>query len=283
MPGRGASLPACGNSGRSARGKRGVSPVIAAVIMTSVMLTIVAIAIYYSTSLIDMNRQTMEYENAKGLLTYAATALEQVAFGTGGSRYIRFSLASTRINFEYRVETLRIKVNGVEIVEATQNPGRIVVCGGNLVTTVPRLLYPENSTPGALEYALEKLVVGPGESIVVVYENFTGAACAFLETYRVRVIYNGNISVVESGVKRNYNFYTIHVLKITFGYVGGSGVIPVVFRNIQETVVERKTTGTVMLTVELDSRQHNVQLPGRLDADGSVVIVKVTQVQVSTA
>ncbi|GEM_PF-1101427 len=282
MPGRGSSQPSGGDPGRGARRKRGISPVVAAVIMTSIMLTVVAVAIYYSTSLIGMNRQMMEYENAKGLLTYAATALEQVAFGTGGARYIRFSLASTRINFEYRVETLRVKVNGIEVAEATHNPGRIVVCGGNLVATAPRLLYPENSTLGALEHALGKLVVGPGESIVVVYENFTGAACSFLETYRVRVVYNGNISVMEEGFKRNYDFYTVHVLKMTFGYTGGSGTIPVVFRNVQEIVVERRTSSPVTLTVELGSRQYNVQLPGRLGADGSVVIVKITQVQVST-
>lgn len=261
---------------------KGISTVVATVIITGIMLTVVSVALYYSTSLIDMNKQMMEYENVKGLLTYAATALEQVAFGTGGSRYIRLGLTSTRINFETRPETLRVRINGVEVSEASFKPGRIVACGGPLVTTVPRLLYPELSTRGALEYELEKLIVGPGESIVVVYENFTGGACAFMETYRVRVIYNGNITVKEGGVSRNYNFYTVHVLKLGFGTVGGSGTIPVVFRNIRETVIERRTYSEVFLTVELGPKQCTARLPGKGDADGSVVIVKITEVEVST-
>ncbi|MEM2795403.1 MAG: hypothetical protein QXY49_06080, partial [Thermofilaceae archaeon] len=154
---------------------------------------------------------------------------------------------------------------------------------GALVTTVPRLLYPENSTYGALEHALEKLIVGPGESTVIVYENFTKGACAFMETYRVRVIYNGNITVKEEGVNRNYNFYTVHVLKLGFKTVGGSGTIPVVFRNIRETVIERRTSSQVSLTVELGPKYCTTRLPGKEDADGSIVIVKITEIEVSTA
>lgn len=262
---------------------KGISTVMATVIITGIMLTVVSVALYYSTSLIDMNKQMMEYENAKGLLTYAATALEQVAFGTGGSRYVRFSLTSTRLNFETRPETLRVRINGEEVSEASFKPGRIVACGGPLVTTVPRLLYPENSTYGALEYALGRLIVGPGESIAIVYENFTGGACAFMEAYRVRVIYNGNIRVKEEGVDRNYNFYTVHVLKLGFKAVGGSGTIPVVFRNVRETVIERKASSEVTLTVELGSKYCTARLPGKGDADGSVVIVKITEIEVSTA
>ena len=88
--------------------RRGISPVIATVILTSIMLTIVAVALYYSTSLIDLNRQTMEYEYAKEQLTYVATALDQIAFGTGGSRYVRFSLTSTGISV---VNTSKVVVN----------------------------------------------------------------------------------------------------------------------------------------------------------------------------
>lgn len=265
------------------KAKEGISTVIATVIITGIMLTVVTVALYYSTSLIDMNKQIMEYENVKGLLTYAATALEQVAFGTGGSRYVRFGLTSTRINFETRPETLRVKINNVEVSEASFKPGRIVACGGALVTTVPRLLYPENSTYGALEYALEKLIVGPGESTVVVYENFTKGACAFMETYRVRVIYNGNITVKEEGVNKNYNFYTVHILKLGFKAVGGSGTIPVVFRNVKETVIERRTSSQVSLRVELGPKYCTVSLPGKGNADGSIVIIKITEIEVSTA
>ncbi|MHB9301476.1 hypothetical protein [Thermofilum pendens] len=267
--------------------RKAISPVIAAVILTSIMLTIVSVALYYSTSLIDMNRQTMEYEYAKEQLTYAATALEQVAFGTGGSRYVRFSLTSTGISFEKASSPLSVWVWGVQGGGIQQvfsgYPLRLKVCGGPLVTTSPRLLYPES---GDLQGELKKLIVESGEPIVVVYENFSQRACAYMYT-RVRVFYNGQINVTVGGSVKRYNFFTIHVVVLKPGYLGGSGTIPVVFRNVGLNVTEYKFDGSSDLAVlaEQGTLQQQVKLPRAPEgapADGLVVVVKVATVEVST-
>ncbi|MEM1788434.1 MAG: hypothetical protein QW085_07580, partial [Pyrobaculum sp.] len=138
--------------------RRAVSPVIASVILTSILLTAISVALFYSTSLIDAYRQMMEYQTAKDQLTYAATVLEQVAFGAGGSRYVRFSLTSAGINFLDLNKNLIIEINGIQLGESVKLRA-IAVRGGPLVTTVPRLLYPEASE---MSEELEKLVVGPG-------------------------------------------------------------------------------------------------------------------------
>jgi len=261
--------------------KKAISTVIATAILTGVMLTIVSVALFYSTSLIDMNRQTMEYEYAKEQLTYAATALEQVAFGTGGSRYVRFSLTSTRVSFKTSAATLEVLAYGVaeNYLVYNDTPRQLEVCGGPLVTTVPRLLYPES---GSLETELGKFIVGGGEPLVVVYENFTRGACAFLMP-RLRAFFNGQINVTIGNSVKRYNYFVLHIVKLTYGRLGGSGTIPVVFRNINLKVFEYvfQDTDKVTITASLGENVYNKDLEGP-PADGSVLIVKIATIEIST-
>jgi flagellin-like protein len=261
-----------------AESRRGVSPVIATAILTSIMLTIVAVALYYSTSLIDLNRQTMEYEYAKEQLTYAATALEQVAFGSGGSRYVRFSLTSTGISFLQSSQAVTVYANGVMVYQGT--PLVLQVCGGPLVTTVPRLLYPET---GDMSTELSRLVVSSGQPIVLVYENFTGRACAFL-TARFRAFFSSQVNVTVGGTPKKYNYFVLHIVELVPGNLGGSGTIPVIFRSVNMTVSEYVFEGTnsITLVVSKGSASQTASLNGP-PADGSVLIVKVAKVIVSTS
>lgn len=258
--------------------RSGLSPVVANVIITGVMLTVVAVAIYYSTSLIDANRQALEYESAKELLTYAATALEQVALGTGGARYVRFSLTSTMINFESLPVKLRVVVSGGGTFSIELPFRRLSVCGGPLVTTVERVLYPEG---GSLS-EINTLAVGAGEPIVLVYERFDERACAYLEVRRVRATYSGVTYVSEGNSQVPYNFYTIHLVNITFGKLGGAGTIPLVIRNNGVKVYEYKfNSPTLTVTASLDRVSSSIPLRGA-SARASIIVVKVSQLEVST-
>ncbi|MEM0460339.1 MAG: hypothetical protein QXZ31_10770 [Thermofilaceae archaeon] len=278
--------------------RRAVSPVIASVILTSILLTAISVALFYSTSLIDAYRQIMEYQTAKDQLTYAATVLEQVAFGAGGSRYVRFSLTSAGINFLDLNKNLTIEINGIQLGESVKLRA-IAVRGGPLVTTVPRLLYPEASE---MSEELEKLVVGPGEPLVVVYEDFNRGAYAYLIAQRVRVIYNGAFNLTETAAgidcdgdgqlsnlpKCKFNFFTIQVVELEFGRLGGSGTIPVVFRNLGVDVYNYTFTGSnVRVEVKILNEAREV-LARDWDqtkappASGCVVVVKVARINVST-
>jgi len=258
--------------------RRGISPVIATVILTSIMLTIVTIALFYSTSLIDLNRQTMEYEYAKEQLTYVATALEQVAFGEGGSRYARFSLTSTGISLLPSSQSITVYANGVKVYEST--PLVLQVCGGPLVTTTLKLLYPET---GDLATELSKVVAKSGEPIVIVYENFTGRACAFLVP-RLRAFYSSQINVTEGSTQKRYNYFILHIVELTKGTLGGSGTIPIVLRNTGITVDEYVFyyTSSVTLSITVGSKTQTIYLSGP-DADGSVLIVKKAIISISSS
>lgn len=261
--------------------RRGISQVVATVVLTGILLTTISVAIFFSTSLIDMNRQMMEYEYAKEQLTYAATALEQVAFGMGGARYVRFSLTSTGLNFHRRPEVLEVEISGgsAQPVKLVLEPARVAVCGGPLVTTVPRLLYPEG---GSLD-ELGKLVVGAGEPIALVYENYSGRACAFLEMYRVRALYSGVTYVYSGGRRVPYNFYVVHLIDAAFGRLGGSGTIPLTFRNINVSVLEyRFDSPSVTVRAKMGSLERSSTLEGSPGAQGSVVVVKISRIEVGT-
>ena len=270
-----------GASERRLTVKKAISTVIATTILTGVMLTIISVALFYSTSLIDMNRQTMEYEYAKEQLTYAATALEQVAFGTGGSRYVRFSLTSTRVSFKTFAATLEVRAYGGagDYLVYSDTPRQLEVCGGPLVTTVPRLLYPET---GSLEMELGKLIAGGSDSLVVVYENFSRGACAFLVP-RLRAFFNGQINVTVGNSMKRYNYFVLHIVKLTYGRLGGSGTIPVVFRNVDLKVSEYlfENTDSITIVASLGETSYLKNLEG-LPADGSVLVVKVATIEIST-
>jgi len=282
-----------------------ISPVVATVILTSILLTTITVAIYFSTSLIDANRQMMEYEAAKDQLTYAATVLEQVAYGTGGARYIRFSLTSTGIDFERLGQSLVVTVEpvggGGGAVELSVNLSRITVRGGPLVTTAPRLLYPEGRR---LEDEAGRLVVGAGEPLALVYEAFERGARARLEVRRVRVVYNGVVNLTEGSVgvdcdgdgavsslaRCRFNFFTVHLVQLTFGRLGGAGTVPVVFRNLGVDVREAQflRASNVRVRAEVvDERgsvvASDVFTTSAPPAHGCVVVVKVSSVEVSTA
>lgn len=255
-----------------------LSPVVATVILTGVMLTMVAVAIYYSTSLIDAHRQMMEYESAKELLTYAATALEQVALGTGGARYVRFSLVSTGLSFEALPYNLQVTIADGGTYSLELPVLRVSLCSGPLVTTVERVLYPE----GASLAELNRLAVGAGESMVLVYERFSRRACAHLEARRVRAMYSGLTFVNEGGSLVPYHFFTIHLINVTLGELGGAGSVALVFRNRGVRVYEyRLASPSVRVTVSLGGTSSTVTLaaPG---ARNSIVVLKVSQLEVGT-
>lgn len=263
------------------RFRRGFSPIVSTVILTGILLTVIGVAIFYASSLIDANRQQMEFESSKDLLIYTATALEQVALGTGGSRYVRFSLSTTGIDFiSNAFGELDVNVNGVEIFR-DEETSAIIIEGGPLVTNAFRMLRPEIEVNPETE--VNKLIVGAGEPLVIVYENFSSGAIAVLRATRIKVNYLGVFEVLEAGVPKKYNYFAISYINITFGELGGAGNIPVVLRNKGIITREYKFNGNVIhVEANLDGVSETKDYIGDVTAQGSVIIVRIAQVEVST-
>ncbi|MCD6209066.1 MAG: hypothetical protein J7J67_02630 [Thermoproteales archaeon] len=266
---------------KAQRSMRGISQVLTTVILTGIFITVIGVAIFYSSSLINLNRQRMEFESSKDLLIYTATALEQVALGAGGSRYIRYSLSTAGINFVRNAfGEFKVKVNDIDIL-SDKETSAIVVRAGPLVTNVFRMLRPEVEVNP--EAQVNRLIVGAGEPLVIVYENFSGGAIAVLRATRIRVNYLGTFEVLEAGEKKKYNYFAVFYINITFGELGGAGKIPVILRNKGITTGEYKFDGTaIRVEASLDGISETKDYSGDATADGSVLIVRIAQVEVST-
>jgi len=65
----------------------------------------------------------------------------------------------------------------------------------------------------------------------------------------VRAFYSGLTYVYTgSGERVTYNFYVVHLINATFGRLGCSGVIPLVFRNLNATVYQYSARMTLTLS-----------------------------------
>lgn len=252
--------------------RRGASPAVAVAMMTGLLLVTILIALYYSISLIDSNRQAMEYQHAKDQLIYAAMAFEQVASGMGEARYVRFSLSSVRLNV-FLGPILELNLSGGGVVHTIRvRSARIEVCGGPLATTVPRLLYPEGKSLDERE----RLIVEAGEAAAVVHEHFSRAACAVLETGRVRVYYYGSLGT--------HDYYLVTVVNVNLGVLGGSETVPLIFRTANFTTMTfRYDVCSVNLIASYAGTNKEVRLwcIPNTNTRGIVVVVKVVGVKVS--
>jgi len=261
---------------------KGVSVTLTTVILTSILLTTLGIALFISTTVIEYHTQSTEYENAQNLITYLADAVEQVSLGSGGARYVRFSLRTTRLDFvrDYYGE-LEIKLNDNTIIR--DNPDALIIRGGNLLTAPPfQVLYPEGITDPASE--LNKYIVEVGEPVTLVYQTYEQGPATILLCKRVRVGYLGVYNVLENNELKQYNAFEIVYINITIGRTGGVETIPVIARNRNVTLTtyyisDNSFTLSVYLNGQLVDQKT---FSGISSAEGSMIIVRVAHTELST-
>ncbi|MCD6508867.1 MAG: hypothetical protein J7L11_00530 [Thermoprotei archaeon] len=260
---------------------RGVSQVLTTVILSSVMISILYISLFISDNVIEYHAQATEYENAKELLTYMADAMEQVALGTGGVKYVRFNLRTTRLEFlkDYCEEVL-VKLNGSEVIR--DSPDAIVIRGGDKLSAPSlRVLYPEGVVNDAGEIA--RYVVNAGEPITLVYETFDKRATTVLVCRRVRMNYLGIYELLVNGELRRYAVFELSYINLTIGTVGGSSTIPVVIRNTGTTVNETHLEGRhFTLEVFVGQERRFLHEYSYEDVDGILVLIKIAHLEVDT-
>jgi len=249
--------------------------------LTGVLLTTLGVAIWISTSVIEYHSQATEYANAKNLLTYLADAVEQVALGTGGARYVRFSLESCRLDFARGLGRLEVYVGDEEVVDDVVDG--VVLRGGELLGYVPtEVLYPEGTVEAGEE--LSRFLVRPGEPVTLVWEEWDRGPRTTLACRRVRISYLGVYRVLEGGELRSYNVFELSYVNLTIGRTHGSGTLPIVVRNLNSTVRELVLSAN-SFPISVDWSGGLVAsevLQGSPSADGSIILIRIARVEVST-
>ena len=263
--------------------RKGLSVTVTTVILTGIMITILGIALFLSNTVVEYHTQATEYQNSKNLMTYLADALEQVALGTGGARYVRFSLRTARLDFVRDIleGDLEVKINNDVVFR--ESPDALVLRGGNLLTAPPlNVLYPEGVTDPEPE--LEKYIVETGEPVTLVYEEFWEGPATILVCRRVRVNYLGVYNILESGSLKQYNVFEVVFINLTIGRTGGAGIIPVVVRSKNVTLInyyldDNSFTLSVYVAGQLKDQKV---FTGEQTAAGTVVVIRISHVEIGT-
>ena len=264
--------------------KRGLTITFTTVILIGVMTVAVGVAIFYSNSLIEFHSELTEFENAKNLLIYSADALEQVALGSGGSKYVRFNLRTARLNLLRNFyENISVFVNGIRVI--SDIPDAIEIIGGSLVSVGGfKLISPPINNPNEINEEYNKIIVSAGDPLVIVYENQSNGARVVLLCKRVRVNYLGVYSLLKGGETYNYSTFELSYIMLIVNKTGGTGNLPIVFRNVNvttNTYIFDSSSITINVMVNGNIVETRT-LTGESDVDGSLVVVRVSYVYVNT-
>ena len=81
----------CLNRKKPARNQKAVSPIISTIIITSVLLTILVIASFVSTNILDLQIAGAEFEQAKTNMVLLDQVIQDVALRPGSSSYVQFN------------------------------------------------------------------------------------------------------------------------------------------------------------------------------------------------
>ena len=262
---------------------KGFSQIISTVIITSILLTTISLAIFYASTVISASQQQMEYASAKDTAVYLADAIEQVAFGTGNARMIKISLSTVKVIFlNHSIGQFTVRIGSDTIIN--DNISAIIFQGGEYVTTSFMLLRPSVSNPNDAQSELTKLIVSSSESLVIVYENFTRGAKTFVYSPRVRVAYLGVIPrKLDNNTYRFYNFFEVTFIRIYFKNIGGSGTINIVARNMGLNTTEIVLpSNSAQIECVFNGATQTMTMSGYSNADGSIILVRIANIMIST-
>lgn len=264
-----------------------MSVTISTVVLTSIIVTSIVTTMFFASNIVESNAQSMEFSTAKNLYKYAADAIEQIALGSGGSRYLRIGLRTGGPWVFSNAFDLKVKVNGQYVIDTSSRGLYLAFKGGSQVQTVYEVIRPEINKQIAYQ-----VLVDLDDPMVAVHSAFLDGSWIFLESARIRAGYLGLYRVRNpSGILEDYNIFEIIYINLTKGSIyGGSGEITLVFRAYGVREQELVFPGVNSLTLNI-SRTASFLLPpatvtqtiaGDPSASGSIVIVRVIDVRIDT-
>lgn len=252
---------------------------IETVILTAVMVTTMIAALYTAYNMVEAQVQTVDLNNAKNLVKYLADAIEQLAVGSGGARYVRFPAVKGIPEYSTDVGVIRVYVyNGSWVEVCSDEYDVFMYRGGELAAFAEEVVRPEVKPD-----VKEKLIVGLNDPVVVVYTARLGRPYVIMEAARVRAGYLGTYTVGRAFEEKVYHVYLIEYVKLVVGNITGSGKITVIAENrgvrLDTYIVP---SSTIMVRVEKDGDVAEVQLKPENPsaAPESYVIVRVVEIRV---
>jgi hypothetical protein len=260
----------------------GASVVISTVIIAATVLMITVAALSFSNSMLNVQLDNSEYEQAKNMLVTLADMIEDVSASPLSSHYVRYNMRTSRPCFLSGTNTISVTVAGQTVIQG--KTGIIEVGGGALA-----------SSPGMTNLlGSDCLIVNDvSNPLARVYALQSGGAFAILDYSRVKVTNLGCFYYDDAGNGLNgyLNAVRIAFVNLTIGPVSGSGSVDISVRSLSpalQTTIISSNTVTVTVIVNGVSSQYTVYglntiISGgvRYNVIGTILQVLNTQVVVA--
>jgi len=184
--------------------EKAISPVVSTVIITATLLIILVVATALAFSMLEIQLQSLEFEQAKTMMMALDKVIAEVSLRPGAASSVEFNQRRGGIGV-YQGETMTIYVlNGAQQVLNLSNTTYVIKYrGGSMVSAAPTNL----SSSG-------KLVVEAHEPLGHVRVEVGGGAWIVLDYNRVRISSNPSLEAVD-----------VFVVLLRPGTFGGSGMV----------------------------------------------------------
>lgn len=265
--------------------RKGMNVAISAVIMTGVILAVTVAAAYFAETVLRVQMDNTEFEQAKNNMMTLADMVEDVATSVpyGSAHYVRINLRTSRPCFVRDSHDILVTISGFGTAIQGKS-GSFEVAGGSLASAVDRLLF-----------GSDVVLVGDIEKpLGLLREEQDEGAWLRLDFARVRVTNQGCFHFMDVGwgVDGYLNVVRVAFINVTIGKTAGSNPLDVYVRSVGARLETRYLPpNDVTVNVVVDGKSDSVVIHGlqTVTVDGveypvlgTILQVLVSDVQIST-
>ncbi len=187
-------------------GGRAVSPVISTIIITATLLVVLVVATALASSMLEIQLQNLEFEQAKTTMMALDKAIAEVSLRPGASSSVQFNQRSGGIGvYEGEAVTIRVYRASELALELSNATYVVKYRGGRMVSAAPMDLS------GSSE-----LIVEAPKPLGYVRVEVGGGAWIVLDYNRARVLVNPSLGAVD-----------VFLTLLRPGTFGGTGIATV--------------------------------------------------------
>lgn len=250
-----AQKPVRGFKGMSAAAdKRAVSPVISTVIITATLLIILVVASSLAISMLEIQMQNSEFEQAKTAMLLLDRTIMDVSLRPGAASSVQFNQRSGGIGL-YKDEVINISIiSDSSLVNQTIHESYVIKYrGGSMVSAAEASL----TDPGGL-------IVDMSRPLGHVRIESGNGAWIILDYNRVRVTVNKELGTMD-----------VYLIRLEPGAFGGSGTVNVRVQNKRINVKSITLSGS-----DLTVRVKVGDKEATYSPEVSVSVVRVIEVTI---
>jgi hypothetical protein len=255
--------------------KRGVSNVITTIILTGILLTILVVATFVSTNILNAQMVSTEFEQAQSNMLLLDSTIQDVALRPGAGGYVQFNERQGGIGIATTTDSVTIScTDGTTTQTIPSSP----------FTSLLQLLYTGSSQASAAVDPSTgyNSLKGSPDPTVTLTQGLGFLRLAQDNGAKIKLDYN-RVRIVSTGlIDEQTNMVQITFIHLVKGVINAaSGTVNVMVQNIQTTPTTLTFDGgSIEITVENSSSPPQT-LTVTSTAQNTVVVFSEIQIRVS--